>query len=166
MNREIARNFILYSLLLSTQLYIFNHFNLFGFITPFIYIIIFIIYKTNYDKTFLIFIGFITGIIVDLTMHTYGCHTLASITVCFLRNKIEKNSFGVNSNLPLAMIKGTQLINRFSYFSIIVLIHTFLYYTLLFFSLDFVYTILSYSIVNSIVTFILVWIISQLVYKK
>tara|TARA_B100000900_G_scaffold127672_1_gene107878 strand:- start:355 stop:855 length:501 start_codon:yes stop_codon:yes gene_type:complete len=166
MNREIARNFIVYSLMLVIQLYIFNHFNLLGFITPFIYIIIFILYKTNYNKTILIIVGFIIGMIVDLSLQTYGCHTLASITVCFFRSKIEKYSFGINSNLPLAMIKGTKSVNRLSYFGIIILVHTLIYYTLLFFSLNFISTILYYTIVNSIVTFILVWIISQLVYKK
>ena len=166
MSRDIARNFIVYSLMLVIQLYIFNHFNLLGFITPFIYIIIFILYKTTYNKTILIIVGFIIGMIVDLSLQTYGCHTLASITVCFFRSKIEKYSFGINSNLPLAMIKGTKSVNRLSYFGIIILVHTLIYYTLLFFSLNFISTILYYTIVNSIVTFILVWIISQLVYKK
>ena len=166
MNREIVRNCTVYSLILLLQLYIFNHFNILGYITPFIYIIIFILYKTNYNKTILILAGFIIGMIVDLSLQTYGCNTLASLTVCFFRSRIEKYSFGINSNLPLAMIKGTKFVNRLSYFGLIVFIHTLIYYTLLFFSFNFISIILYYTIVNSIVTFILVWIISHLVYKK
>ena len=105
MNRELFRNISFYTLIISLQLLIFNQFNLFGFITPFVYLIIFIFYKISYDKTILILLGFLIGFIMDLSMQTYGCHTFSSITVCFLRTRIEKSSFGVNAYLPLAMIK-------------------------------------------------------------
>ena len=80
-------------------------------------------YKISYSNTSLIFLGFITGLIIDLAMQTYGCHTFATISICYLRERIEKNSFGVNANLPLAMIKGTKMINRFTFFMVIIFIH-------------------------------------------
>ena len=163
MTRESIRNIVFYTIILVSQLLIFNHFNLFNVITPSVYLIIFILYKISYNKTSLIFLGFITGLIIDLAMQTYGCHTFASITVCYLRERIEKNSFGVNANLPSAMIKGTKMINRLTFFMLIILIHSLIYYSLVFFNLELIGRIFYYSLINSIVTFIVVWFLSQLI---
>ena len=106
---------------------------------------------------------FITGLIIDLGMQTYGCHTFATITICYLRERIEKNSFGVNANLPSAMIKGTKMINRLTFFMLIILIHSLIYYSLVFFNIELIGKIFYYSLINSIVTFIIVWVLSQLI---
>jgi rod shape-determining protein MreD len=166
MIRGILRNITFYTTVLVFQLLIFNHFKIFDFITPFLYLIIFILYKTSYNKTILIILGFIIGIIVDLSMQTYGCNTFATITICYLREWIEKYSFGVNSNLPLAMIKGTPLINRLTFFGLIILIHSLIYNSLIFFNIEVLGTIIFSTLTNSIVTFIVIWLISQLISNK
>lgn len=166
MIRELSRNIFFYTIILISQLFVFNQINLLGFITPFIYLIIFIHYKTSYNKTILIFLGFITGIIIDLSMQTYGCHTFATITICYFRTWIEKYSFGVNSNLPSAMISGTQLINRLIFFGIIIFIHSSIYYSLIYFNIELFWTIVLNIIINSIITFIMIWLISQLISNK
>ena len=163
MTRESIRNIIFYTTILVSQLLIFNHFNLFNVITPSVYLIIFILYKISYNNTSLIFLGFITGLVIDLAMQTYGCHTFSTITICYLRERIEKNSFGVNANLPSAMIKGTKMINRLTFFMLIILIHSLIYYSLVFFNLELIGRIFYYSLINSIVTFIIVWVLSQLI---
>lgn len=162
MTRESIRNIVFYTTILVSQLLIFNHFNLFNVITPSVYLIIFILYKISYSNTSLIFLGFITGLIIDLAMQTYGCHTFATITICYLRERIGKNSFGVNANLPSAMIKGTKMINRLTFFMLIILIHSLIYFTLVFFNIELIGKIFFYSLINSIVTFIIVWVMSQL----
>ena len=119
MNRELVKEIILSLVIVLSQLLIFNHINLFGTVDTFIYVSLFILYKTTYNKTYLILFGFLVGLIIDLSLQTYGAHILASITVCYLKGRIEKYSFGVNSTLPLAMIRGTQLTNRATYFFLI-----------------------------------------------
>ena len=166
MIRELSRNIFFYTTILVFQIFVFNQINLLGFITPFLYLIIFIHYKTSYNKTNLIFLGFITGIIIDLSMQTYGCHTFATITICYFRTWIEKYSFGVNSNLPSAMISGTQLINRLIFFGIIIFIHSSIYYSLIYFNIELFWTIVLNIIINSIITFIMIWLISQLISNK
>jgi len=81
MNREIAKDITLSLVIILSQLLIFNHMNLFATANPFIYVSLFILYKTTYDKTYLILFGFLVGLIIDLSLQTYGAHTLASITV-------------------------------------------------------------------------------------
>ena len=166
MIRELSRNIFFYTTILVFQIFVFNQINLLGFITPFLYLIIFIHYKTSYNKTILIFLGFITGIIIDLSMQTYGCHTFATITICYLRTWIEKYSFGVNSNLPNAMISVTQLINRLMFFGLIIIIHSSIYYSLVFFNIELLGTIVLSIIINSIINFIMIWLISQLISNK
>ena len=166
MNREFLRNISFYIVVLALQLLIFNQFKLFGFITPFAYLIIFIHYKTSYDKTILLLLGFLIGFIIDLSMQTYGCHTFSTITICYLRSRIEKSSFGVNANLPLAMIKGTPLLSRVSFFFSLIAIHSIIYYSFIFFNISLLSTIFLYAFVNSIATFIIVWIISGLISNR
>ena len=166
MIRELSRYIFFYTTILVFQIFVFNQINLLGFITPFLYLIIFIHYKTSYNKTALLFLGFITGIIIDLSMQTYGCHTFATITICYFRAWIEKYSFGVNSNLPSAMISGTQLINRLTFFGIIIFIHSSIYYSLIYFNIELFWTIVLNIIINSIITFIMIWLISQLISNK
>ena len=166
MIRELLKNLFFYTTVLAFQLLVFNHINLLGYITPFIYLIIFIHFKTSYNKTSLIFLGFATGVILDLSMQTYGCHTFATITICYLRKWIEKYSFGVNSNLPNAMISGTQLINRLTFFGLIIIIHSSIYYSLVFFNIELLGTIVLNIIINSIINFIMIWLISQLISNK
>ena len=166
MNREIAKDITLSLVIILSQLLIFNHMNLFGTESTFIYVSLFILYKTTYDKTYLILFGFLVGLIIDLSLQTYGAHTLASITVCYLREKIEKYSFGVNSILPLAMIRGTRLSNRLTYFFIIISLHLLIYYSLIFFKFEFTLTIFLYTLINSIINFIIIWIISKLIFDR
>ena len=166
MNRELAKDFIVSIIILVSQLLIFNHMNLFGFISPFVYVSLFVIYRTSYDKTYLILYGFIIGLIIDLSMQTYGSHTLASISVCYFRDRIEKYSFGVSSVIPLAMIRGTQLINRITFFSVIIFLHSLIYFSLIFFKIELTITIFLYTLINSIVNFIIIWVVSKLIFEK
>ena len=166
MNRELVKEIILSSIIVLSQLLIFNHINLFETVDTFIYVSLFILYKTTYDKTYLILFGFLVGLIIDLSLQTYGAHTLASITVCYLKERIEKYSFGVNSILPLAMIRGTRLSNRLTYFFLIIFLHSLIYFSLIFFKFEFTLTIFLYTLINSIINFIIIWIISKLIFDK
>ena len=163
MNRELLKNISFYTIILALQLLVFNQFKLFGIITPFIYLIIFIHYKISYNKTFLLLLGFLIGFIVDLSMQTYGCHTFSTITICYLRSRIEKSSFGINANLPLAMLKGTPISSRVSFFLSLIAIHSIIYYSFIFFNISLLSTIFLYAFINSIATFIFIWIISRLI---
>ena len=139
--------------------------DLFNLINPSFYLLIFIIYRTSFDKSSLILIGFFTGVIIDLTAQTYGCHTISSITICFIRGKLENYSFGINSILPKAMISGTPLTSRLSFFLSIIFIHQLIYYSLIFFSFSFINSIIFYTLLNSIITFIVIWITTKIFYE-
>ena len=161
-NLKIKSSFLIIILL---QVGVFNNMDLFNIINPSFYLLIFILYRTNFDKTSLILLGFFTGLIIDLTAQTYGCHTISTITICFLRSELESYFFGVNSNLPRAMISGTILSSRLSFFLSIIFIHQLIYFSLIFFSFNFINSIIFYTLLNSIITFIVIWTTTKIFYE-
>lgn len=165
MNQENLKIISSFLIIISLQIGIFNNMDLFNLINPSFYLLIFIIYRTSFDKSSLILIGFFTGVIIDLTAQSYGCHTISSITICFIRGKLENYSFGVNSNLPKAMISGTTLTSRLSFFLSIIFIHQLIYYSLIFFSFSFINSIIFYTLLNSIITFIVIWTTTKIFYE-
>ena len=166
MNQENLK--LLSSVLIITifQIGIFNNMNLFNLINPSFYLLIFILYRTTFDRTLFILLGFFIGVVIDLTAQTYGCHTIASITICFSRELLEKYSFGVNANLPKPMISGTVLTNRLFFFISIIFIHQLIYFSLVFFSFGFISTIIFHTLLNSIVSFIVIWVTTKIFYQR
>ncbi len=166
MNQENIK--LLSSILVITifQIGVFNNMDLFNLINPSFYLLIFILYRTTFDRTLFILLGFFVGLLIDLTAQTYGCHTIASITICFSRELFEKYSFGVNANLPKPMISGTLLTNRLFFFFSIVFIHQLIYFSLVFFSFSFITSIIFYTLLNSIVTFIVIWVTTKIFFEK
>ena len=148
------------------QIGVFNNMNLFNLINPSFYLLIFILYRTTFDRTLFILLGFFIGLLIDLTAQTYGSHTIATITICFSRELLEKYSFGVNANLPKPMISGTTLTNRLFFFISIIFIHQLIYFSLVFFSFSFIGTIIFYTLLNSIVSFIVIWVTTKIFYEK
>ena len=165
MNQENLKIISSFLIIILLQVVVFNNMDLFNIINPSFYLLIFILYRTNFDKTLLILLGFFTGLIIDLTAQTYGCHTISTITICFLRSELESYSFGVNSNLPKAMISGTTLTNRLSFFLSIIFIHQLIYFSLIFFSFSFIDSIIFYTLLNSIITFIVIWTTTKIFYE-
>jgi len=147
------------------QISVFNNMNLFEIINPSFYLLMFILYRTTFNKTSLILLGFLVGIIIDLTSQSYGCHTIATITICFSRGLLENYFFGVNSNLPKAMISGTRLGNRLFFFLSIIFIHQLIYFSLIFLSFSFINTIIFYTLLNSIITFIVIWVTTKIFFE-
>ena len=165
MNQEYLKITSSFLIIILLQVIVFNNMDLFNIINPSFYLLIFILYRTNFDKTLLILLGFFTGLIIDLTSQTYGCHTISTITICFLKSELESYFFGVNSNLPRAMISGTILTSRLSFFLSIIFIHQLIYFSLIFFSFSFIDSIIFYTLLNSIITFIVIWTTTKIFYE-
>lgn len=165
MNQENLKLLASFVIIIILQVGVFNNMNLYEIINPSLYLIIFLLYRTSFDKTLLILLGFVTGLIIDLTAQTYGCHTIATITICFSRGLLENYFFGVNSNLPKAMISGTRLGNRLFFFLSIIFIHQLIYFSLIFLSFSFINTIIFYTLLNSIITFIVIWVTTKIFFE-
>ncbi|MEC8402678.1 MAG: rod shape-determining protein MreD [Bacteroidota bacterium] len=158
MNRDNILHIFQFFLLLFLQSFLLNNINLFGFINPNLYLLFIIIYRLDGNPTLLIIIGFVMGLLLDLLTQGSGGHTIATLTIAFLRLSIIKFSFGVNYDVPMGMIKGSLLRQRLLYFMLMVVIHHLVLYSIVYFSLDNTITILKNTLFTSFFTFIMVFI--------
>ena len=158
MNRDNILHIFQFFLLLFLQSFLLNNINLFGFINPNLYLLFIIIYRLDGNPTLLIFIGFVMGLLLDLLTQGSGGHTIATLTIAFLRLPIIKFSFGVNYDVPMGMIKGSLLRQRLLYFMLMVVIHHLVLYSIVYFSFDNTIIILKNTLFTSFFTFIMVFI--------
>ena len=158
MNRDNILHIFQFFLLLFLQSFLLNNINLFGFINPNLYLLFIIIYRLDGNPTLLIFIGFVMGLLLDLLTQGSGGHTIATLTIAFLRLPIIKFSFGVNYDVPMGMIKGSLLRQRLLYFMLMVVIHHLVLYSIVYFSFDNTILILKNTLFTSFFTFIMVFI--------
>ena len=158
MNRDNILHIFQFFLLLFLQSFLLNNINLFGFINPNLYLLFIIIYRLDGNPTLLIIIGFVMGLLLDLLTQGSGGHTIATLTIAFLRLSIIKFSFGVNYDVPMGMIKGSLLSQRLLYLILMVVIHHLVLYSIVYFSFDNTITILKNTLFTSFFTFIMVFI--------
>ena len=158
MNRDNFISIFHFFLLLFLQSFLLNNINFFGFINPNVYLLFIIVFRLNGNTTVLIILGFLLGLMLDLLTQRSGGHTIATLTIAFLRPFIIKFSFGVNYEVPLGMIEGSLLSQRLLYLILIIIIHHLLLFIVIYFSLDNTLTILKNTLWTSFFTFILVYI--------
>ena len=158
MNRDNILHIFQFFLLLFLQSFLMNNINLFGFINPNLYLLFIIIYRLDGNPTLLIIIGFVMGLLLDLLTQGSGGHTIATLTIAFLRLSIIKFSFGVNYDVPMGMIKGSPLRQRLLYFMLMIVIHHLVLYSIVYFSFDNTIIILKNTLFTSFFTFIMVYI--------
>ena len=72
-------------LLLFVQAFLLSNINFFGFINPNLYLLFFLMYRLDGDRTALIILGFLMGLLLDLLTQGSGGHTIASLTITYLR---------------------------------------------------------------------------------
>mgnify|MGYP001403650770 FL=1 len=158
MNRDNLISIFHFIILLFLQSFLLNNINFFGFINPNLYLLFIIVYRLNGNATILIILGFLLGLMLDLLTQGSGGHTIATLTIAFLRQFIIKFSFGVNFEVPLGMIEGSLLSQRLLYLILMILIHHLLLFIVIYFSLDNTLTILKNTLFTSFFTFILIYI--------
>tara|TARA_B100000575_G_C22905199_1_gene525952 strand:+ start:266 stop:775 length:510 start_codon:yes stop_codon:yes gene_type:complete len=158
MNSNNLLSVFQFILLLFLQVFLLNNINLFGFINPNLYLLFFIVYRFDSNPTILIFLGFLMGLLLDLLTQGSGAHTIAALTIAFVRPTIIRTSFGINFDIPMGMIEGTQLNQRILYILMMIIIHHLLLYIIVYFSFDSVLIILKNTIFTSFFTFIIVYI--------
>ena len=158
MNRDNLISILQFLLLLLLQSFLLNNINFFGFINPNLYLLFVIVYRLDGNSTYLIILSFILGILLDLLTQGSGGHTIASLTIAFLRSFIIRFSFGVNYDVPMGMIKGSPLSQRLLYLLLLIFIHHMVLYSVIYFNYGNIIAIIKNTLFTSLFTFILVYI--------
>src|SRR5690625_3517158 len=80
-------------ILLAVQILVMSNIKLFGYSSPFIYIIFILGFPLNTNKNLLIFLGFLLGLSMDIYSNTGGVHAGACVLIAYLRPTLLKISF-------------------------------------------------------------------------
>jgi len=87
-------------LLVLAQVMVFNHLYIFGGINPMLYLLFFFVYRFESNQTLLIVLAFLLGFSIDFLSQSGGAHTIATLTIGFLRPLIIRYAFGVTMETP------------------------------------------------------------------
>ena len=162
MNSQILKMMGSFVFLILAQVLLFNQMNIFGFVNPMLYLLFLVIYPFDLNQTFYIFIGFVLGFFIDFLSQTGGAHTIASLSVSYLRPIIMKYSYGLTSERPKSIITDPRKTNNFVFLLIFISVHHLIYFAIAYFSVDAFLLIIKNSLLTMIFSLILILLISSL----
>lgn len=87
---NIISNILRFVVVILLQIFICNYINLFGFVTPALYLLALLLLPLELPKSAQYIIGFFTGLIIDMFTHTLGVNTAACVVVMFVRPYIVR----------------------------------------------------------------------------
>ena len=167
MNKTI-RHILQFILLILIQVFILNNINLFGYLNPYLYVLFLITYSFKNNQSETIFLGFLLGFSLDLLSQSAGAHTIASLTIGFLRPYFAIFSFRLKlSELPENLIsKDTRILNKISFLFLMLFIHHFILFFIIFLDPNSIVLILKNSFFTSVFSIIVIWPILTLLEIK
>jgi len=165
MNNSLLPTLGSFIILVFLQVLLFNNMYIFGFINPMIYLLFLVIYRFDGDQTLFILASFLLGFCIDFLSQSGGAHSIATLTIAYVRPQIIRYAFGVTSEIPTGFLNDTRRINKYIFLSILIGLHHFLYYIIVYFNWDAIYLILKYGLFNSVFSLLLITLVSSF-YKK
>ncbi len=154
MNSAFLLNIVRFFVLVFVQVTVFNNFYLFGFITPYPYILFIILYPVNYNRYGLLISSFLLGLILDMFDNSGGVHTAACLILAYFRPYIFKISFGLSYEYQTVKISSSSLQEQVVFVSISTLIHHFVLFLLEAFRLSLIGNVVLKVLLTGIFTII------------
>lgn len=163
MNSSFFLNIFRFISLFLLQIIIFNNINLFGFVSPFPYVLFIILFPVNGNKSALLISSFFLGLLLDIFSNSGGIHTTASIFLAYFRPSIFKFAFGVSYEYQTIKLNDTLTPERFSFLFVAILLHHLILFILEAFQFSLILDILLRSITSTALTIIISIIIIYLI---
>lgn len=161
--------FFSFILLLLIQVFVLNNINLFGYINPYLYILLILSLPFKIKHTPLIFISFLVGYIVDLLSGgIIGLHSAAAVLIGFIRPFIIR---GISSNESEYDTKSHPSLNNMgvkwyiTYCMLLVGAHHLLYYYLECFTFSSFFSTFFRSLFNTLFTVFIIVIYQMVSFK-
>ncbi len=157
--RYIA-NFLI---LVLVQMLLLNHIHLFG-AQAYLYVMFLALLPTNIPTKYLLPIGFLVGLVIDVFSGTYGVHAAATTFVAFVRPFLLRLFIMQNDAMDETLSLAKQKVNFVWYVVAMVVLHHFALLMIEAFSFQYFGTVLLKTLISSIFTLILIFCI--LLFKK
>lgn len=155
MSTTVIINIFRFILLLALQVVVFNRMDLFGFITPYPYMLFILLYPVNGNKAVLLITSFFLGLIIDMFLNSGGSHAVACVCLAYFRPIFFKFSFGVSYEYQTIRINDRLSPQRFSFILISVVTHHLILYLLEVFRFSLILDILLRTVLSAVFTLIL-----------
>ena len=82
---EVAKNLFRFVLLVFLQLFIFNNIQFSGFVNPYLYVVFIMLLPFEISGWFMLILGFLLGLVIDVASATIGYHTIATVFLAYCR---------------------------------------------------------------------------------
>lgn len=155
MNRDTLIPLVQFVLLLLAQIIVFNAVDLFGYINPYPYVLFLLLFPFMANRSLLLVVAFVTGLVMDIFDDSGGIHAAACLTLVYLRPFALRIAFGVSYEYNAIRISKTTLYERFVYMSFLVVIHHLILFSLEVFNVNSILYILQKTLFTSIFTILL-----------
>lgn len=163
MNSTLLINIFRFVSLLLLQVVLFNNIELFGFVTPYPYILFILLYPLNSNRAGLITASFFLGLILDAFNNSGGVHAAACVTLAYFREPLLRFSFGISYEYHMMKITDKITNELITYLALATLIHQFILYSLEIFNFNFILEILLRTVLSSILTLLFIIILIFLI---
>ncbi len=168
MIREIIRYFVMFVVLVLIQVLLLNNIQISGYVNPFLYVLFILLLPFQTPQFWLLILGFLLGLVIDIFGGTPGIHASAGTFMCFLRPVVIR-SITSRENIDideLPRIKHMGLGWFFRYTLILVASHhLFLFFIEVFSFQGFIHTLFR-SILSTVFTIVLILISQYLIFKE
>ena len=162
MNSSITLHISRFVLLVLLQVLIFNHINFMGYINPYVYLLFIVLYPISNNRQLFIFLSFLIGLTVDIFSDSGGIHAAACVTIAYARPLFLKFSFGTSYEHQTLRIGNSEMGQRISYFTTIILLHHIVLFSLEVFNTYNILLIIKKSLFSGIFTLIMCLILTVL----
>ena len=142
-------------LLLLVQVLVLSHINFLGYINPYLYILFIILYPIKNNRLLFLILSFFLGLLIDIFLDSGGIHAAASVTIAFIRPAALKFSFGAIYEHQAVKFGNIDFAQRFTYISILTIIHHFILFALDIFNFSKIILVLQNTLFSSIFTILL-----------
>jgi len=160
MNKFLVSNITRFVILVLVQVLILNNINFLGFVNPYLYVLFILLLPLNLTHYKVIFFSFLMGLTIDLFEDSGGINAAASVLIGFLRPSFLRFSFGISYEHQTVKFHQTPFAQRFTYISLLVVIHHLVLFSLEIFNLSYIILILKKTLFSSIFTILLILIVS------
>jgi len=168
MNSRLIKNIIRFVLLILLQVLVFNNMHLWGYVTLYPYLLFLILLRVDINKTTLLLVGFVTGLVIDFFHNTLGMQTAAATLLVFARPAVLSFYFKAIEFSPREKpdISKLGFLDFLKYTITLVFIHhLMLFFLEAFTSTDFIST-LQKVLINTLATTAINMIIEMLFSRK
>lgn len=163
MNSALLINLFRFVVFILLQVILFNNIELFGFVTPYPYILFILLYPLNSNRAGLIVASFILGIILDAFNNSGGVHAAACVVIAYYRESFLKFAFGISYEYHLMRITDKISSELITYVALAIVVHHSILYSLEIFNYHFILEILLRIITSSVFTLFLILLIIALI---